>query len=60
MNGMDSKFMSAAESAKLIQDGDTLGRYTESPASLLCFHRLEHDEVWHRFGPASAESNSSA
>lgn len=27
-----------------------IGLYAESPESLSCFHRLDHDEVWHVYG----------
>ena len=27
-----------------------IGMYAESPESLSCFHRLDHDEVWHVYG----------
>lgn len=27
-----------------------IGMYCENPLSLSCFHRLQHDEVWHFYG----------
>ena len=27
-----------------------IGLYSDSPSSLSCFHRLNHDEIWHVYG----------